>query len=424
MTRTALAVVVVAVAGFGLLATDILAQTNRPRRTRKRDRVHVPQKQPVRPRRPQRPRVPIRPQGQQTQQAEVPTNPDLVVSNIELDANCRVVVTVLNTGVGLPDAGFPANGIGIQFYRNNQSWGGYRLTAADVGAGLRETGASFSFTRPASKLDGSWTIGAKIDSEGTVAEEDDANNRLDVPLTCTPTLPDLAITAVTYDDTCHPVVTLENVGDDALNPPLFMGKHGGYLQRWVDGEPYGQVYLGTADPARTVLPPGGTVTYRDPAVDCGVTAVRYRATRLGQEHQSANNDRQAQIPARCQVPRPAQLPDIAVTDIRTDSTCHVQMRIENLGPGPFRLPAYDELLGAGLQLRAGNTPHGGWRLAAVDPQRTLARPGSAMWFTHPSWVAVGTTTITGSVDMNNATGEADASNNTLTKTVTCSLVNQ
>lgn len=58
-------------------------------------------------------------------------------------------------------------------------------------------------------------------SSNLVAEADEANNETTSQLTCNPSLPDLAVTGITFTKDCRTQVHLENVGRSPCRTTFF-----------------------------------------------------------------------------------------------------------------------------------------------------------------------------------------------------------
>ena len=109
--------------------------------------------------------------------------PDLLVSAIRLEANCKIELTLTNAGSGpLPDSAYqPTSGAAIQLRRNGAPWGGIRLAGADPNKALKAPGGSVKHTwfPNAANLNlsnGAQTLSANIDRFNAVAESNEQNN--------------------------------------------------------------------------------------------------------------------------------------------------------------------------------------------------------------------------------------------------------
>lgn len=129
-----------------------------------------------------------------------PRLPDLVVRDIQLNAQCQIVVTLANIGAGpVPDDAFSLNPprTSIQMYKGNQPWGGIVLGGFDPGKQVKAPGGSAQhvwFPGAANlKLGpGVHTLKVNVDGSNHVTESNEGNNNLTRRVTCgrtPPTIP-------------------------------------------------------------------------------------------------------------------------------------------------------------------------------------------------------------------------------------------
>ena len=117
--------------------------------------------------------------------------PDLMVSDLSLGKNCRIQVTLKNSGkVQVPDSAYDKkHGVAIQMQRQNEPWGGIRLIGVDPTKKLKTPGASVTyiwFPNVANlKLKpGHHLMTVTVDKNGTLTESDENNNRRTETLIC------------------------------------------------------------------------------------------------------------------------------------------------------------------------------------------------------------------------------------------------
>ncbi len=345
--------------------------------------------------------------------------PDLTVTDLQVDENCQVVVTLKNNGPGeLPITAYDQfQGPTVTFKKNGASFGGWRLSSVDSGRQLRQPGGTVTWTRGQLKLSGTATISVTVDGNNLVTEENENNNTLSRSLSCTPALPDLAITDVTFSSDCRAMVHLRNEGDAPLPSSVFVGG-AGYLQRYLDGTPAGSIWLGQADPGKATLNPGGTHVYTDGAQYRASRTIKYVLGSLGQEKSTANNSREVNVPANCAVQAAAPKFDLAVTNLSVDNECRVVVTLKNNGPDELPMTAYDQFQGPSVAFKKNGAPFGGWRLVSVDSARALKRPGGTVTWTRGELKFQGSASVSATIQ-SNLQGDTNAGNNSMTRTLSC-----
>ncbi len=117
--------------------------------------------------------------------------PDLIVSDIQLDKDCHILITIKNSGPGgVPDSGYHSKtGAAIQVYKGSKAWGGMRLAAFDPAGNLKNPGGSVTkaWFPDAANLDlgpGTHTIKVVVDNNTAVAEKNEGNNTRVQGLSC------------------------------------------------------------------------------------------------------------------------------------------------------------------------------------------------------------------------------------------------
>jgi hypothetical protein len=346
--------------------------------------------------------------------------PDLTIMDLSVNDDCQIVVTLKNNGPGaLPITAYDQfQGPAVAFRKDGAPFGAWRLSAVDAGRRLRPAGGTLTWTRGQLKLSGTATVSVSVDDAHLVAEENENNNSLSKTLSCTPALPDLSITDVTFSPDCRAMVHLRNEGDAPLPASRFVGG-GAYLQRYLDGTPGGNVWLGQADPGKATINPGGTYAFTDGVQYRAHTTMRYELHGLGQEKSTANNARQVNVPAGCAVKEEAPKVDLTVTNLTVDEDCRVVVTLKNSGPDELPLTAYDQFQGPALSFKKNGGSFGGWRLIAVDPAGALKRPGGSVTWTRGELKFQGSANVSATVDDANLLAETNEANNTLSKTLSC-----
>lgn len=361
--------------------------------------------------------------------------PDLVVTDIAVNAECRPVVTLRNQGSGslLSPADYGPTGISVQFIKGDAGFGGWGLLGADIEA-IRAPGGTLTKTFPP-LIEGDVEIGVIIDSGNKVSESNEANNTLTRPLSCAAPLPDLAVTDIRFTDDCRTIVSLANLGDAPL-PDGIYGPLGSPLGQWswiersFDGvvSEVGATTLKHIDPTRQLQAPGGSLEWTDTGSERAGEHVRYHwkvsttlHASLREKHSSvANNVREATPPTRC-------LADLVVSELRLDEQCHMVATVRNAGTGPLPTAALRTTppftgTKVGIQFAINGKGAGG-RALKVAEARPLETPGGSITIKSTSRVqgpapAAGPN-VMATVDSNHLIPEANESNNTLAKGLGC-----
>jgi hypothetical protein len=346
--------------------------------------------------------------------------PDLVVTDLGVNSECQMVVTLKNQGTGeLPIAAYdPYLGPSVQFYKGSSPFGGWSLSSLDPRKALKSPGGTVSWVRESPKIEGTVEVRVVVDPNNLIQESSKDNNSLTMVLTCAAMLPDLRIDSIEFTSDCRAMLRLSNAGDASLSDAAFIGGNA-YLQRYLDDKPAGQIYLGAIDPGKALKPPGGTREWTDGNEYKANKSVKYQIESVGQEKDTSNNMKQVDVPERCQAEATQVLPDLTITDLTVDDQCRVVVTIKNNGPGPLPISAYDQRLGPSVQFYKDNKPFGGWSLSSADPGRKLKIPGNSVAWTRGELKFRGQAEVRVVVNKENTFAESDEANNSLTKTLTC-----
>jgi hypothetical protein len=346
--------------------------------------------------------------------------PDLVITDITIDSECRLAVTVQNAGKGaLPQSAYQEpGGASIAFFKDNAPFGGWGISTIDPQQQLKNPGASVTWLRPSPKISGTAMIRVAADEpRNVVAEANEKNNSLSRSFTCTPTLPDVRISQVNFTNDCRAQLVIENIGDAPL-PNSVLSSSGGYLQRYLDGKLAGQERLDLLDPAAAMQPPGGSKSWTDGSQYRASNSVKYQLRNLGQEWNSANNTFEAPVPSRCQVAVQGP-PDLEVTDISLNSDCRLVVTLTNNGPGPMPLSAYDPIGSPSINFYRDGGAFGGWSLNTFDPQQTMTTPGTSVTWVRQNPQLSGSVEIRTVIDIAQELTESNEANNETIRTVSC-----
>jgi len=345
--------------------------------------------------------------------------PDLVVTDVAVNADCQIVVSLANRGSeSLQASAYDAYlGASLSMRRSGQTFGGWRLAAIDAERRLRSPGGMLIWTRAEPRVEGQLDLEVTIDSGGVVAESNESNNVLSRRLSCSPPLPDLALLEVDFTEDCRPRVRAVNAGDGPAAERIYIASNG-YVQRRIDGVPSGQIALGQLDSGHALASPGGSVVFVDGPEQRGARSISYELGGLGQEKSSANNAVQSDIPPRCAVASTAASADLAVSDLRVNEDCEIEVVLRNAGTTALPASAYDARLGPSLSLTKDGQPFGGYRLAAVDGTRALTAPGGTVTFERGSYKLDGSATIVATLG-GGAGPDAEPGNDALERELRC-----
>jgi hypothetical protein len=352
--------------------------------------------------------------------AEALPLPDLVVSDIEINSECQLQITVTNQGTGpVPQSAYQApGGASVSFFKDGASFGGWGLDAIDPQRTLTNPGASVSWLREGYKLNGTAQIRVAADiPRNVVAESNENNNSLTKSFSCTPQLPDLRVSQIDFTSDCRARFLLENVGDAPLPDSAFRNE-GVYIQRYLDGKMSGQIMLMTLDPTKSSQPPGGSKQWTDGSQYRASSTMKYALRSVGQEWSTGNNDMQVPVPANCQV-AVQQPPDLIVSNIALNNECRLEITLTNGGPGPMPLSAYDPIQSPSINFYKDGAAFGGWGLNSIDPQQALTTPGSSITWTRQNPQLSGTVDIRVNIDAAQELAESNEANNDFTQTVCC-----
>lgn len=313
--------------------------------------------------------------------------PDLVVTDVVVDADCGIVVSFRNQGSGpLPDT-YPTPDISVQFIKGDSGFGGWGLSSTSIAA-IRPPGGSVTQTFP-QIIEGEVEIQTIVDSSNNILESNESNNTFTKQLECAPQFPDLAITGIRFTDDCATIVSLANLGDAPLPTDSYTPMGGGpnsWIERSFDGEvseiapPH---TLFRVDPTRQLQPPGGTLDWTDTGSERASATVHYHwkaspfmSPKLREKFLNyANNEREIMVPASC-------LPDLVVSDLSLDEECHILATFRNAGTGPLPTAALrttPPFVGTkvGIQFAIDDKGAGG-RMLDLEEARLLETPGGTI----------------------------------------------
>ncbi len=229
---------------------------------------------------------------------------DIAITDITVNSNCNWIITVKNVGTTeLPVTALDQYyGTSIQILKNGSPSSGWRF-----GSEVKMPGSVAQFTLSPSnaesaQVNGTVTLGAVFQANGSYQDTNPANNTLSKVLTCTPpprSQPDLTITSLNFTPDCRAHITVKNIGTAALPDAVFSRV---YLQRKMDNVPAGQVYLKNMTPSGGCKPSQGTCEYTDSADYVPQQSIQYAITASGvwvEESNYNNNSATVNLPDRC-----------------------------------------------------------------------------------------------------------------------------
>jgi len=349
--------------------------------------------------------------------------PDLIITNLAVNRQCQLVVTLQNQGNGpLPDStNQPGGGPALQLYKGGQPFEGRTLYGSSLG-GLKNRGGTLSWTSPGDKITGFVSIGATIDALNIIRESNESNNSLTKTLTCNPPLPDLAITNIRFTPDCRTQVHIQNIGDAPAPDNIYNLMSGVYLIRTVNGVDKGWMRLSAVDPRKQTQPTGGSHTWVDSPDFKATRTIKFTISGGWQEKSTINNQKQVDVPAECSANLDAYSakPDLVITNLAVNRQCQLVVTLQNQGNGPLPDSTNQPGGGPALQLSKGSQRLGGWVLYGSS-LGDLRNPGGTLSWTYPTDRIIGFVSIGATIDALNIIRESNESNNSLTKRLTCRL---
>lgn len=131
--------------------------------------------------------VPLKPLTTLPTQALSLAKPDLAITKLAVDSNCRIVVTVVNHGPGtLPDSVWatktPASS-SVYITVAGKGWGGGTIWSFDSAQNLKKAGGGATYVS-SYVVQGSVSVQATVDHTAQVAETNEGNNSATTTLTC------------------------------------------------------------------------------------------------------------------------------------------------------------------------------------------------------------------------------------------------
>ncbi|MCP4215311.1 MAG: hypothetical protein GY765_11685 [bacterium] len=196
---------------------------------------------------------------------------DLTITDISVNRDCRLTVTVKNNGPGpLPASIYKKRdpkSAGVYVYINGKSWGGKSLLLIDKRKQLRNPGGSAVYTSRY-KVTGPVNIKAVVDLHDVVKETDEKNNvRLHKQLVCNhhggsfTKLPDLMVKDIKVTEDCRLEVSLQNIGAGPVPEGAYTVPYAVTIQMHCDAKPRGGIILDKFDSTRRLRTRGGIATY-------------------------------------------------------------------------------------------------------------------------------------------------------------------
>ncbi|MHB8111354.1 MAG: hypothetical protein ACYDHW_15120 [Syntrophorhabdaceae bacterium] len=218
------------------------------------------------------------------------SRPDLAVTDITVDAQCYVYITVKNlTSTPLPpqamDQGY---GVHVAVQHNGVAAGGWSLTIATPQPG------NVFFLRNG-RINGTVNYTATINTNNTYVDGNLNNNSLTKTLTCKQVFADPSITGVDFTADCRPIIRLKNLGDGPMTDQDYYAT---YLNRIMDGVPAGQLRMGAINPAGAMRSPQGAMEYIEGKECLPKSTLRYQLV-TPKDTNVNNNTFGVNVPDRC-----------------------------------------------------------------------------------------------------------------------------
>ncbi len=277
--------------------------------------------------------------------------PDMRVSDLHLDEQCRLIVTLENCGtVRLPtEAWHPTQGVVVKLEKGGQNWLGFYLYNVDPGAHLMAPGNSIQVTYLAMADDTSELIRATANFTNVFPEANGFNN------------------VMTRTLTCGPDGTPVDSGDSGGNGPSLIIREIETMNTLTPQQ------IRTME--KTLQPRTSKMTKKP-------TPSKSRISPAPAKHRKT-----ATIPSKKAdlIMKPLKKvlsPDLSVQDIKSNKKGQVIVIIKNKGPGSLTAESYKEREPF-LELQKGKKIFGKWKLAQIDPAKKLRKPGGTLTWTVP-----------------------------------------
>lgn len=326
---------------------------------------------------------------------QTPPQPDVGIYDLSVDADCHIVVHLINAG----SAPVPASTTSIALQMSGANASGWSIHDSSL---PREPGAKTTFTVPTYRVNGSIKQTATLTGVGSDLSK--TNTSHTEMLACTSKFADMALTVTTKPD-CTKVVELANVGDAAPAPNTWAALS---ITRTNDGFNYEPILLSALDPAHALQTPGGKVTLAEPSTFRAFDSFTYSLNYPYQEKNDskANNTVSASVPAQCKQRRPI---DITLTEVKLDAACRIVATAKNVGSAPLP-PAPVTATFSKDGVLAGS-----WSLDASK----VAAPGSEAIISGPFLAGTTPVTVKVVVDATNVLSETNEDNNTVSVKLSC-----
>ncbi len=245
--------------------------------------------------------------------------------------------------------------------------------------------------------------------------------------------PDLTVSDIELMEGCWIRVTLKNIGGGGVPAAIYTGNKCS-IQMYDGSQPHGGMVLRVFDPSGLLKKPGASVSrvwFQDSPglnLDPGVHSIRLDVDTDNAVAESSEKNNSLTRRLSCKGP----MPDLIVSDMELITGtqapgCLLRVTLKNIGAAGVPAAAYSGT-GSLVQLYYGTNPQGGMTLQQFDPSGLLKTPGASVSNIWCSGAAAPTNLVLGpgmthplrvNADANNAVAEANESNNSQAKSLTC-----
>ncbi len=339
--------------------------------------------------------------------------PDLVISNISLDKNCRVVVRVRNVGKGK----IPINvwtqhkpsSSSVYLKVNGKNWGGATIWKFDRSKRLLRAGGSAVF-KSSLKVKGSQNITAIVDMTRQVKESNERNNAKTKKLTCSSkvsfkpigkkpimkrSLPDLVVKDIRVAKGCGIKVTIANIGKGGVPVSGYGMSNGASIQMYNNNKPWGGIRLGAIDKAKKLSRGKGMISFiwfpgtKNLKLNSGKNRIKLVIDNNNAVKESNERNNAKTKTLTCMKPlvnngvieklHPAMSkPDLIVKSLSLNSRCNIVIVTANIGKGGVPNSAYNVPNKTFLVLYDGTQLLGGISLADLDSAKHFKSSGASI----------------------------------------------
>lgn len=336
----------------------------------------------------------------------VSSEPDLAITNIDLNPDGRLVVEVVNLGPGPLSPQYTSKNPPVLYvYRNDKAWGGVTLKNVDPNKELSNVGSKINFVFNNLHISKTELVRVIVDPHNLIPEINKENNSFQKKLTVT--LPDLTISDIYLNNLDRLAIEITNNGSGAV-PKKYWDQSPVSLYVYRDGKPWGGISLKTCDPSQKLHLPKGKALYISNIEinDSEKVQIVIDPQNMVRESNETNNSFQ-KILNRAS-------PDLAISNLWVVNGNWLAVQIINNGSKSIDSKYWDQNPVYFTIYRDGKR-WGRFSLKAIDPNLNLKKPGGKVVYILNSIRILGSEEIRAVIDSQNIILEADETNNSFQK---------